>query len=258
MTEPCDMALAPDPTVSGSAETEPVFRVRALHKMFSLEGHTISVLRGLNVEIQEGQWVALVGRSGCGKTTLLHLLGALDTPSSGEVYCRGRGYHRLSRRQRTQLRREEIGFIFQSYHLFPELNALENVFLPALRWGMDRGAARTKAAELLSEMGLSMRLRHRPQELSGGEQQRVAIARALMNDPDIILADEPTGNLDVQAGAEITEILRRIHRDRSKTLVMVTHDLDLARQADQTYLIHAGAAEAREIGDSFSLDAELE
>ncbi len=246
----------PNPARATCAETiVPAFQVHDLCKDYRLEGHTIPVLRGLSVEIAEGQWVALVGRSGCGKTTLLQLLGCLDKPSAGEILCRGRPYNRMSRRQRTLLRRNEIGFVFQSYHLFPELNALENVLLPALRWGEDRRVARKRALWLLREVGLEDRARHRPRELSGGEQQRVAIARALMNEPDIILADEPTGNLDVEAASEIIQILARIHREQGKTVVMVTHDLSVARLADLAYLLRDGVAAPCELHEGFDLTA---
>jgi ABC-type lipoprotein export system ATPase subunit len=220
----------------------PVFELRELSRTFRLEKHRIEVLKGVDLEIAEGSWTALVGRSGSGKTTLLQILGALDQPNEGTVACRGRDYWCLSSRQRDAIRQQEIGFVFQSYHLFPELNAQENVVLPALRWGNDRRQARERAAELLDRFDLGDRLRHRPRELSGGEQQRVALARALMNDPDIILADEPTGNLDVKAGGEITAILQSLHRDEGKTIVMVTHDLQLAQLADQVFVMHEGTA----------------
>ncbi|MBN2452110.1 MAG: ABC transporter ATP-binding protein [Lentisphaeria bacterium] len=216
--------------------------MRDLHRHFRLEKHRIDVLQGASFLVAEGEWVALVGRSGCGKTTLLHLLGGLDRPSSGEIVCRGLAYSRLDAQARAALRRRHFGFVFQSYHLFPELSAHENVMLPALQWRRDRQAARQRAAELLAGFGLAQRLRHRPQELSGGEQQRVALARALMNEPDVILADEPTGNLDVTAAREIIAILQGLHRERRKTIVMVTHDLRLAALADRILVIREGRA----------------
>jgi len=157
--------------------------------------------------------------------------------------------------QRDRVRLHEIGFVFQAYHLFPELNAQENVVLPALHWGWDRNAAQARAVTLLERFGLGDRLRHRPRELSGGEQQRVALARALMNNPDIILADEPTGNLDVAAGGEITAILRELHDVDGKTIVMVTHDLNLAGLADQVYVMHKGRARHHRQGQPLTLDA---
>lgn len=220
----------------------PAFVVNDLCKYFRLEDHRVDVLRGATFTVDEGEWVALVGRSGSGKTTLLHLLGGLDRPNGGDIACRGRSYGRMSSKQRTTLRLHHIGFVFQSYHLFPELNAHENVMLPALHWGRDRQQAGRRAAELLARFGLADRLRHRPQELSGGEQQRVALARALMNEPDIVLADEPTGNLDVNAGQDIMNILRDLHENGGKTIVMVTHDLELARMADRILVMRDGKA----------------
>ncbi|MBT4815476.1 MAG: ABC transporter ATP-binding protein [Lentisphaerae bacterium] len=227
----------------------PAFDARDVCRQFRLERHTIDVLSGINLTVQRGEWVALVGRSGSGKTTLLQLLGSLDRPTRGEVFCHGRPYSKLSGKQRAMLRRDEIGFVFQSYHLFPELSAMENVALPALQWGWDRNMAVSRARELLFSFGLEERLGHRPQELSGGEQQRVAMARALVNSPDAILADEPTGNLDVAAGKEIVGILQRLHADQGKTIVMVTHDLALAKLADRVLLMQNGQAEPLE-GDA--------
>lgn len=235
-------STAPPSAPCGAGDATPVFESVQLCKSYHLERHEIPVLKGVDLQIHAGEWTAFVGRSGSGKTTLLHLLGALDEPSSGGVRCRNRDYSALSPGQKAMLRRDEIGYVFQSYHLFPELNAQENVMLPALQWGWNRKAARARAAELLAEFGLEQRLRHRPQELSGGEQQRVALARALINSPDIILADEPTGNLDVTASKEIIAILQRLHDKASKTIVMVTHDLALAKLADRVLLIRDGVA----------------
>ncbi|OGV73208.1 MAG: hypothetical protein A3K19_30440 [Lentisphaerae bacterium RIFOXYB12_FULL_65_16] len=218
------------------------FEVCELRKQYRVEKHLVPVLEGVSFQIAAGEWAALVGRSGSGKTTLLHLLGSLDKPSGGDILCRGRRYSGLSSSQKALLRRDEIGFVFQSYYLFPELDATENVVLPALQWGWDRSAARRRAEELLVAFGLGHRLRHRPQELSGGEQQRVALARALINQPEIILADEPTGNLDAKASAEIIELLQRLHREQRKTIVMVTHDLNLARRADRVIMMKDGKA----------------
>jgi len=240
--------------VPESPISAPVFGLRGVSRTFRLERHRIKVLRGVDLDIAEGSWTALVGRSGSGKTTLLQILGALDRPDAGTVSCRGRRYDKLSARKRDRIRMLEIGFVFQSYHLFPELNAHENVVLPALRWGVDRRRARAHATELLARFGLGDRQRHRPYELSGGEQQRVALARALMNDPDIILADEPTGNLDVTAGGEITAILQGLHADEGKTIVMVTHDLDLAQLADQVYVMREGGATPHDPACPLTLD----
>jgi ABC-type lipoprotein export system ATPase subunit len=232
----------PSSSDSHPGSDEPVFQILDLHKSFSLEGHDITVLTGVEFSVRPGEWVGILGPSGSGKTTLLQLLGSLDRPTSGDILFRGRSYGRLSGGKLARLRLNEIGFVFQSYHLFPELSALENVMLPSLQWGWDRGRARRRAGELLEEFGLAERLRHRPQELSGGEQQRVALARALMNEPDVILADEPTGNLDAASSADIVRIFERLHAEENKTIVMVTHDLDMAVHADTILMMERGRA----------------
>ena len=211
-----------------------VYDVRGLCRSFTLNGDTIRVLDNVTFTIAQGSWVALIGPSGCGKTTLLQLLGGLDRPNSGQILVHGQDIARLSSRRLTALRRRSIGFIFQSYHLFPELTALENVALPALGWRCDREAVYRRAQDWLDQFGLHQRLHHLPQELSGGEQQRVAMARALINDPDIILADEPTGNLDPAATAQIVDIIGLIRARRNPTIVMVTHDMQLAAKAEIT------------------------
>ena len=211
-----------------------VYDVRGLCRSFTLNGDTIRVLDNVTFTIAQGSWVALIGPSGCGKTTLLQLLGGLDRPNSGQILVHGQDIARLSSRRLTALRQRSIGFIFQSYHLFPELTALENVALPALGWRCDREAVYRRAQDWLDQFGLHQRLHHLPQELSGGEQQRVAMARALINDPDIILADEPTGNLDPAATAQIVDIIGLIRAKRNPTIVMVTHDMQLAAKAELT------------------------
>ena len=211
-----------------------VYDVRGLCRSFTLNGDTIRVLDNVTFTIAQGSWVALIGPSGCGKTTLLQLLGGLDRLNSGQILVHGQDIARLSSRRLTALRRRSIGFIFQSYHLFPELTALENVALPALGWRCDREAVYRRAQDWLDQFGLHQRLHHLPQELSGGEQQRVAMARALINDPDIILADEPTGNLDPAATAQIVDIIGLIRAKRNPTIVMVTHDMQLAAKAELT------------------------
>ena len=238
-------------TSSRKQTSAPAFEAHDVYRQFRLERHTIDVLTGVRLEVQRGEWVALVGRSGSGKTTLLQLLGSLDKPTHGELFCHGRAYSRLSGKRKAAIRRDEIGFVFQSHHLFPELNAVENVALPALHWGWDRAQAAARARELLCSFGLEERLDHRPQELSGGEQQRVAVARALINSPNAILADEPTGNLDVTAGKEIVGILQRLHAEQGKTIVMVTHDLAIAKLADRVLLMQDGIAQPFEKEDAF-------
>ncbi len=216
------------------------FIVQDLVKHYSLADHIIPVLQGINLSIARGEWVALTGASGSGKTTLLHLLAALDKPTQGTIQCLDQPYHLAGPRRRAMMRRNTIGLLFQNYHLFPELNAVENATLPALHWGRDRDQAILRGQELLTEFGLADRFEHRPRELSGGEQQRVALARALINDPEIILADEPTGNLDAQAGEHIISIIAELNKQQGKTVVMVTHDRDLANRADRILQLAAG------------------
>ena len=211
------------------------YKLEKVCKNFDMPIGSIVVLKDISLEVQEGEWLALTGRSGSGKTTLLQLLGGLDKPTSGKIFIGDTDITTASPAKVAELRHKRIGFIFQSYHLFPELNSLENAMLPALRWGADRAAAAKAAREWLERFGLGKRIQHRPRELSGGEQQRVAIARAMINQPDIILADEPTGNLDKKAADDIIRIIDDIRKDLKKTLVMVTHDQDIAAKADRIF-----------------------
>ena len=212
---------------------EPLFQIKNLHKSFSLAGGTIEVIKNLSLDLPKGEWLALTGPSGCGKTTLLHILAGLDRPTSGDILLDGQNIAKMSSSALTKLRKQRIGFVFQSYMLFPELSALENAALPALQWGVNRNQVYENAKKWLETFGLATRLNHRPRELSGGEQQRVAIARSLINNPDIILADEPTGNLDAKAAQGIIDILQHVRSGKAKTLIMVTHDLNLAKQANR-------------------------
>ena len=223
--------------------TEYALEAHEVTRSFRVEGHRIDVLKGASLSVRYGEWVALVGPSGCGKTTFLHILGTLDRPNGGRLFCRGRACCQLRARRAATLRREEIGMIFQAYHLLPELSALENVVLPALRGKVNKAVFRRRAAELLDSFGLGNRLNHLPQELSGGEQQRVAMARALINDPDILLADEPTGNLDGESSGRIINIVERLHKEQQKTIVMVTHDRELANRADRVVRLVDGKTE---------------
>ena len=204
---------------------------RGLRKTYILGKRSLEVLRGVDVEIARGDFVALRGASGTGKSTLLHLLGGLDTPNAGEIIFEGQNLAGFSDRELTLFRNRRVGFVFQAYHLLPELTALENVCLPArmARIGVDTAASR--ARELLSRVGLQDRLDHKPSELSGGEQQRVAIARALINEPELLLADEPTGNLDSHTGGEIIELLKNLRPEKKMTLVIATHDGKVAASA---------------------------
>jgi lipoprotein-releasing system ATP-binding protein len=202
-----------------------------LRKTYFIGKRTLEVLRGIDLTIARGEFLALRGASGAGKSTLLHLMGGLDLPSAGEIRFDGASLRSLSSRALAQLRNRRVGFIFQAYHLLPELSALENVALPARMGRLPAGQAGARAVDLLQRVGLGERLEHRPSELSGGEQQRVAIARALVNAPDLILADEPTGNLDSHTGAEIIELLHALSTEQQATLIMATHDAGIAARA---------------------------
>jgi ABC-type lipoprotein export system ATPase subunit len=202
-----------------------------LYKTYTLGRRSLEVLRGVDVELRRGEFLALRGASGAGKSTLLHLLGGLDSPNQGEIRLAGRNLAALGRRDLARLRNKEVGFIFQAYYLLPELDALENVCLPARMARTPAAQAEARGRELLARVGLQDRLEHKPYELSGGEQQRVAIARALINEPDLVLADEPTGNLDSHTGEEIIELLCALRQEKQTTLIMATHDARLAARA---------------------------
>jgi len=210
---------------------DPLLSAKAVRKTYLLGRRTLDVLRGIDLEMQKGDFVALRGASGAGKSTLLYLLGGLDTPSSGEIRLSGRDIVRMSRRDLAVLRNREVGFIFQAYYLLPELDALENVCLPARMARVPAAKVAHRARELLDRVGLKDRMEHKPYELSGGEQQRVAIARALINEPGVILADEPTGNLDSHTGEEIVNLLVALRDEKKTTLVIATHDARVAARA---------------------------
>ena len=220
-----------------------VLEARELSKTYALEGAPVEVLKGVTLSVRAGETLAVMGASGSGKSTLLHCLGGLDRPTSGQVFFNGGDLFAVSAGARTELRATKLGFVFQAYHLLPELNLLENVMLPALprRGGLTRRAALAeRARSLLDSVGLATRATHRPSELSGGEQQRAALARALMNEPELVLADEPTGNLDSATGAQVLEYLFRLTRDRGHTLVMVTHNADIAGRCNRTLILRDG------------------
>jgi ABC-type lipoprotein export system ATPase subunit len=202
-----------------------------IHKTYLLGKRALEVLRGVDLELARGDFLAMRGASGAGKSTLLYLLGGLDTPNQGEIWLNGRNLANLSRRELARLRTEEVGFIFQAYYLLPELDALENVCLPARMARKPAAQAEARGRELLARVGLKERMEHKPYELSGGEQQRVAIARALINEPDLILADEPTGNLDSHTGEEIIDLLVALRAEKQTTLIMATHDSRVAARA---------------------------
>jgi ABC-type lipoprotein export system ATPase subunit len=202
-----------------------------LHKSYSIGRRTLEVLRGLSISIVRGEFLALRGASGAGKSTLLHLLGGLDTPDRGSIVFSGTDLASLSSLALSRWRNHKVGFVFQAYHLLPELDALENVCLPARMARVAAGVAEESGRELLKRVGLSERLEHKPYELSGGEQQRVAIARAMINSPELLLADEPTGNLDSHTGEEIIELLHALRAERQTTLIIATHDAKVAARA---------------------------
>jgi len=211
--------------------TEALLSARAITKSYAMGKRTLEVLRGVNLEVGRGDFLALRGASGAGKSTLLHLFGGLDSPNAGEIWFDGENLAGLGEIAQTRLRNRKIGFVFQAYHLLPELDALENVCLPARMARLPCAEAEARGMDLLARVGLKERMDHRPYELSGGEQQRVAIARALVNHPELILADEPTGNLDSHTGAEIIELLVRLRAERNTTLIIATHDADVAARA---------------------------
>ena len=219
-------------------KSSPQLVARDLFQSFRMGARQIEVLRGISMEIAHNEAVFLSGASGAGKTTLLYTLAGLERPESGTVEFEGRQLYSGSSTMQARLRNEKMGFVFQGYFLLPELTALENVLLPAM---IGRRATKGEVEESLAAVGLADRMHHLPAELSGGEQQRVAIARALTNDPDIIFADEPTGNLDSKTGDAIMDLLLNLARDRSKTLLVVTHDARLAVRGDRQLRIMDGA-----------------
>jgi ABC-type lipoprotein export system ATPase subunit len=245
----------------------PLLVAEGIHKNYAMGHSELRVLSGCDLRVAAGEFVAIMGKSGSGKSTLLHILGALDVPQRGQVTFRGEpvfappgerwmrtritDVFSSAERRRNHLRRTCFGFVFQFYHLLPELNVLENVLLPRmvacgmLEWSRSRAAARRDAHDILQRLDLSPRLAHRPAELSGGERQRVALARALVHRPQVLLADEPTGNLDAEAGANIMSILRELHAE-GQTIILVTHDAGIARQADRMLVLESGRLSRRD------------
>ncbi len=219
---------------------DPILSLKEVRRTFHQGDAQLEVLRGASLRVRRGELVALVGPSGCGKSTLLHVAGLLERPDGGEVAIAGQPASRLADRQRTEIRRRTVGFVYQYHHLLREFSALENVMLPQMIAGRSRGAARKRAEELLGLVGLAGRTAHRPARLSGGEQQRVAIARALANEPALLLADEPTGNLDHRTADDVFELLSRLVRESGLGALIATHNLDLARRMDRTLGLQDG------------------
>ena len=226
--------------------TTPLISAQAIEKSYSKGEHKVPVLRGAGMTAHRGEFISVVGQSGSGKSTLLHVMGLLDAPDVGEVLLEGRRIDNLNQAARDQLRNHVFGFIFQFYHLLPELTLLENVMMPLMirhslfsYWGKRR-EIRDQAMSILQQVGLEHRVKHRPSELSGGEMQRGAIARALIGRPEILLADEPTGNLDAATGGEIMDTLKRLNEENQLTIVMVTHDETVAHQAHRIVRLAEG------------------
>ena len=225
-----------------------ILKAEELYKSYRMGATEVKVLKGVNLSIKKGEFVAIIGASGSGKSTLLHILGALDKPSSGVVTFEERDLSRFRAGQLNRFRNKMVGFVFQFYHLLDELSVLENVFLPAMTgksiigWFACRRQAKNRAKEVLAQMGLTERIKHKPYQLSGGERQRVAIARALMNEPTLLLADEPTGNLDSATGNGILEVLETLNR-AGQTIVMVTHDERIAQRAGRIVTLADGKIE---------------
>ena len=220
--------------------TESVLEARAVAKQFQQGPVILEVLKSVNVAILAGERLSIVGASGSGKTTLLQILGGLDKPSSGEVFVDGRNIHSLSEKERGDLRNQAIGFVYQFHHLLPEFSALENVAMPLLVRRMNTGEAKDRAREILKRVGLGERLTHRPHQLSGGERQRAAVARALVTQPKLVLADEPTGNLDGRNAESVFELMLELNRERRTSLVVVTHDPRIAARMDRALEIENG------------------
>lgn len=226
-----------------------VLRAEKLFKSYFMAGEELPVLKGIDLAIEKGKITAVVGPSGVGKSTLLHILGALDRPTRGEVFLNDTAVFTMDDNALARFRNQTVGFVFQFHHLLPEFTALENVAMPALILGRNPEESFSRAAQLLREFGLGHRLEHKPSELSGGEQQRVAVARALMNEPEIVLADEPSGNLDVKSSEALHELLWTLAHEKGQTIVVATHNMKLAERSDRIVELYDGRI-VRDSGES--------
>jgi putative ABC transport system ATP-binding protein len=224
--------------------TAALIEIQDLRKVYALDGVEIQALRGVDLTIEAGQLVAIMGPSGSGKSTLMHILGCLDVADAGSYRLRGQDVTRMRRDQLARLRNREIGFVFQNFNLLPRTSALENVETPLIYAGVGRQERHERATEALARLGLSGRLHHLPNQLSGGQQQRVAIARALVTRPSLLLADEPTGNLDTSTSTEILTVLETLNRDGGLTILMITHEPEVAARAQRTLHLRDGRLEA--------------
>jgi len=227
-------------TPNNAANSGPIIQVTGLEKTYTTARGALTLFRNLDLVVQPGEMVAILGQSGAGKSTLLHILGALDTPTAGTVYCASTNVAQLSPRQAAAFRNREIGYVWQFHYLLPEFSALENVAMPLLARGQSKREAFPVAARWLSEVGLADRADHRPGELSGGEQQRVALARSLVNNPRLLLADEPTGDLDQTTAALVFDLIRRLHASHGLTSILVTHNLELAARCSRSLRLENG------------------
>ena len=230
---------------------EPLIKIEDIHKIYNPGENEVRALDGVSLEIQRGEFVAIVGHSGSGKSTLMNMLGCLDTPTSGHYFLEGKDVSSLSDDQLSEIRNKKIGFIFQGFNLIPNLDAVGNVELPLIYRGLGKQRRRRIAVQALTKVGLGRRLKHRPSELSGGQQQRVAVARAIAAQPPIILADEPTGNLDSRSTVEIMNILKELHKN-GRTVIVITHDDDIAAQARRVIRIMDGQVESDDINSDYT------
>jgi putative ABC transport system ATP-binding protein len=226
--------------------TQPIISAQQIHKWFRNGKIEVHALRGVDLDVMPGEMLAIMGPSGCGKTTLLNCLSGLDDFDDGEVEIEGASLRKMGDKKRTKYRAERMGFIFQTYNLLPVISAVENVELPLLVTGVSPREARRRALAVLDQVGLADRADHRPAELSGGQRQRVTVARALVNEPAIVWADEPTGALDSKAADDVLQLMRRLNRERGQTIVVVTHDSDMAGACDRIVRMHDGEIVARQ------------